>query len=533
MKRDPKPVGDHGAVLRDAARRGTVRLLGVGLACALALTACRSELPESGGDPAAAAGLSSAAPGDSDESPPPDAAPVPAVLERLARPFTGDLPEIRERRYLRVLVSYSKTNFFFDNGRPRGFEHELMSRYAKALNRSANRSERLHLVFVPTPFERLIEDLLRGRGDVAAAGLTVTPERAERVAFTEPYLPRVDEVVVMHRGAGALETLEDLAGRRVYVRAGSSYAGHLEKLSRGFAGAGRPPIEVIEADPDLATEDVLELVNAGVVELTVADRHLAAAWSEVLPEIVVRGDLAVHQGGAIAWAVRRENPELRASLDAFVRNNRKGSLFGNILFNRYYRGSKWIANPLTAAERAKLEELIAIFRKYAEQYGFDWLALAAQGYQESGLEQGRRSSAGAIGIMQIKPSTAADKNVGVADIHLLENNIHAGAKYLAFLRDRYFDDPAIEPAIRVDFAWAAYNAGPARVRRLRRTAAERGLDPDRWFYHVEQIAAEEIGRETVDYVANINKYYAAYRLQYASTQRRQQQLESGRGENEG
>ncbi len=267
--------------------------------------------------------------------------------------------------------------------------------------------------------------------------------------------------------------------------------------------------------------------HAGAVELTVADRHLAEAWADVLPDLVVHGDLTVHEDGEIAWAVRRGNPELLASLDAFIARNRKGSLLGNILFKRYYQGSKWIENPLAESERAKLEEMIALFQKYGEQYGFDWLALAAQAYQESSLDQSRESRAGAVGVMQIKPSTAADKNVAVPDVHLLENNILAGAKYLAFLRDRYFSDPEIEPAIRVDFAWAAYNAGPARIRQLRAKAAERGLDPNRWFFHVEQIAAEVVGREPVDYVANVNKYYAAYKLQYAAYQRRQEQLEAG------
>jgi len=122
--------------------------------------------------------------------------------------------------------------------------------------------------------------------------------------------------------------------------------------------------------------------------------------------------------------------------------------------------------------------------------------------------------------MQLLPSTAADASVGIPDIHLLENNIHAGTKYLAFLRDRYFSDPAIAPADRVDFAWAAYNVGPARIRRLRRHAFERGFDPNRWFDNVERVAAEELGREPVDYVANINKYYLAYKLHYESERER-------------
>lgn len=478
--------------------------------------------------------LALAAPaGAGDDPPATELAVSGAVDERLARPFTGDLPEILERRMLRVLVTYSKTNFFYDQGRPRGFEHELMTQYGEALNRDAGLLERVHVVFVPTPFEHLLDDLEAGRGDVVAAGLTITPERQRQAAFSEPYLPNVDEVVVAHRDARPLAKLDDLAGRQVYVRAGASYGEHLKALSQEFERAGRPPVELLEADPDLATEDVLEMVHAGVVELTVADRHLAEVWAEVLPGIVVRGDLAIHTGGAVAWAVRHGNPELLASLDDFARANRKGSLLGNVLFNRYYRDSRWIGSPLGPEERAKLDAVIGLFRKYADEYGFDWLALAALAYQESGLDHAKRSPAGAVGILQIKPSTAADRHVAVPDVHLLENNIHAATKYLAFLRDHYFDDPAIDPAVRVDFLWAAYNAGPARVRQLRRLAAERGLDPDRWFFHVEQVAAEVIGRETVRYVANVQKYYAAYRLQFAARERRlEQRAASVDGESE-
>ncbi|MCZ6507820.1 MAG: transporter substrate-binding domain-containing protein, partial [Acidobacteria bacterium] len=443
-----------------------------------------------------------------------------ALLARAKVPLFGDLAEIRQRRTLRVLASYGKTRFFHDRGRARGFEVEMLREYEKFLNRGMSTYDRVRIVFVPTPFDRLLEDLSRGLGDVAAAGLTITPERRRLAMFADPYLRDVREVVVVHRKTRDIESLNDLAGRKVLVRSGSSYVAHLGALSRQLVVDGHPPIEVVEADRRLVTEDLLEMVNAGVVGVTVADHHLAAALSEVLPEIVIRDDLAIHSGGEIAWAVRTDSPELRASLNAFVRRHKKGSLLGNILFKRYYGGSQWITNPLSAADRARLDEKVALFRKYGTLYGFDWLALAAQAYQESGLDQGAKSRAGAVGVMQLLPSTAAGKPINITDVHLLENNIHAGAKYLAFLRDRYFSDEQIEPAARVDLAWAAYNAGPARINRLRREAADRGFDPNKWFFNVEKIAAEQIGRETVDYVANINKYYFCYRLQYEGLRQR-------------
>jgi membrane-bound lytic murein transglycosylase MltF len=199
-------------------------------------------------------------------------------------------------------------------------------------------------------------------------------------------------------------------------------------------------------------------------------------------------------------------------LNAFAKTIKKGSLMGNILFTRYLKNTSWARTVMTPGDRARFDETIAFFRQYAAQYGFDWLMVAALAYQESRLDQSMRSHVGAIGVMQLMPSTATDPKVGIPDIEKTENNIHAGVKYLRFLKDRYFSDEALDPLDRTLFTFAAYNAGPAKVRRLRTEARGQGLDPNVWFQNVEVIAAKRIGRETVQYVSNIFKYYVAYRL---------------------
>ena len=171
----------------------------------------------------------------------------------------------------------------------------------------------------------------------------------------------------------------------------------------------------------------------------------------------------------------------------------------------------------------RFEETIDLFKRYAGDYGFDHLMVAAQGYQESGPDQNAKSGAGAVGIMQLLPTTAADKNVGIPDISDAESNIHAGVKYLNFIRNRYFNDPEIDRFNQTLFALAAYNAGPARVARLRTKAEQQGYDPNIWFDNVEIFAARDIGRETVQYVANILKYYVGYRLSIQQQLKRSEQ----------
>jgi len=433
---------------------------------------------------------------------------------RLNEPFKGDLSEIRGRRLIRVLVNYSKTNFFIDNGVARGFEYELLHQYEKFLNKSiSDKYHQVKMVFIRVPFDQLLVALQDGRGDIAAAGLTITAEREKYVTFTDPYIPDVREIVVVNSKHSGIASLDDLSGQRLYVLSGSSFVTHLEALNNSFLQQGKSPIQVKESDPNLVAEDILELLNVGVLDYTVADQHIAEAWSQVLSNIVLRRDLQINSGGKIAWAVRKENPELRTHLNTFIKKNKKGSLLGNILIKRYYKNSKWIKNPVSEEEEKKLQTLVELFTKYADHYGFDWLAIAAQAYQESGLDHTKKSPNGAVGIMQVLPRTAAYKSVNINDIHILENNIHAGVKYLHFLRERYFSSPDIEPAARVNLSWAAYNAGPAKINKLRKIARERGFNPNKWFFNVEKIAAEIIGRETVEYVANINKYYVAYKLQ--------------------
>ena len=417
-----------------------------------------------------------------------------------------------KRRAIRVLVPYSRTLYFVDlGGTQRGISYDFMHEFEDALNRKLRRGDlRIHCVFIPVSRDHLIPMLLAGQGDVVAANLTITPERSRQVAFVIPAASGVKEVIVTGPGAPDLHSLDDLAGRQVYVQPSTSYYQSLTALSDRLRQRRLPPIRLRDAPGRFESEDLLEMANAGLVPIVVADDYLAHFWKQVYPELVVRDDLQLRTEGDIAFAVRKDSPRLKAELDEFTLTHRQGTLFGNVTLRKYLQQTRWARNAVSEAELRKFNTMVALFRKYGEQYRIDWLLMAAQGYQESQLDQARRSDAGAIGVMQLLPATGRQMQVG--DITELDANIHAGVKYVRFMVDTYFKDDSMDALNKVLFAFASYNAGPERVRGLRREAASLKLDPDVWFDNVERVAAERIGRETVQYVSNIYKYYIAYSL---------------------
>ena len=431
----------------------------------------------------------------------------------LSKPWTGDLDGMIERRLVRVLTVYGQGKYYIEKGREKGMTYELFKMLENDLNEQLGRKHvRVHVVFIPVARDELISGLRSGRGDIAAAGLTMTPEREALVDFSEPLTRELSEVLVTGPTASAVAALEDLAGRKIYVRASSSYRSSLDDLNRKFREEGREELKVIDVSEYLEDEDILELVNSGAIDWTVVDDYKAEIWAGVFENLTVRNDIVFRTGGRLGHAVRKNSPQLLEVLNEFARTHRQGTLMGNILIKRYVDDFDWSRNALSEEDFRRFRETVDVFEKYGDQYGFDYLIVTAQGYQESQLKQSARSSAGAIGIMQLLPSTAADPNVGIPDISEADANIHAGVRYMNFIRDRYFNDAGMDDLNKTLFALAAYNAGPARVARLRKTAEQQGYDPNVWFDNVEMIAAREIGLETVQYVANIIKYYVTYRL---------------------
>jgi membrane-bound lytic murein transglycosylase MltF len=233
-------------------------------------------------------------------------------------------------------------------------------------------------------------------------------------------------------------------------------------------------------------------------------------WHQVFPDIQPQKDATVRTGGEIAVGVRKNNPQLLRAVNKWIDEYGPRTAFGNMMERKYLESANYVKNAASEAERRKLRALVELFQKYGDRYDVDYLLMAAQGYQESRLDQSAKSSVGAIGIMQVMPATGKDLKVG--DINQLEPNVHAGVKYFRFMMDEFYKDEPMDKVNKGLMTLASYNAGPARIRQLRREAAKRGLDPNVWFGNVERVVSERIGRETVQYVSNIYKYYIAYQM---------------------
>lgn len=493
-----------------------MRLLASGALIAALLAACGdANGPQpAAGTPAAdtPAATTAATPAVEDAAQAAATAP-PALLEgNVSEAYVGDLDGMIERRVIRALVPFSKTFYFVDlGGTQRGISYEYMKAFEDDLNQRLKTGHvRVHVVFVPTTRDQMPALLEAGRGDIAAVDATIGNVHVANFAFTVPIATGIKELVVTGPGAPAIAGLDDLAGKTVYVSPQSSRETHLRALSDQLVARGLAPIDVQLAPAELEPEDLLEMVNAGLLPAVAVNRYYGVFWSKIFPDLVVREDLVISDSNDIGFAVRKGNPRLKAELDAFLESRAKGSTFGNVTIRSYLDNTKWVKNATNEAEMAKFRELIGLFQTYSERYGVDWVLMAAQGYQESRLDQSVRSPVGAIGVMQVMPATGADMKVG--DISERENNIHAGIKYVRWVMDEYYKDEPMTEKNKMLFAFASYNAGPGRVRGLRKVAAERGLDPNVWFNNVEHVAAEKIGRETVQYVSNIYKYYIAYTL---------------------
>ena len=492
--------------------------LSPGLPGAVALLSLTFQVLGCGGKPAEAPAPAPPAAASADAAdeplPPPDyeKALPEGVQQILSARFMGDLDQMVARRLVRVGVAVNRTFYFVDKGVQRGAAYEMGVAFEDYLNKKLKTkpATKVNVVFVPLPRDQMAAALLEGRVDLVVAQVIIRPELQALVDFTRPVRTDVNEVVVGGPGAPAIAAVDDLSGKEVFARKESSAWQDLVELNAKLAAKGLPPVVLREVPGNLEDDDLLEMANAGITPLVVTHDYLATFWRKIFTSLTVHESVALRTGASIGVPFRKNSPRLAAELDAFLAKNGLGTMLGNVIQKRYLENTSYAKSATSDSERRKFLELVELFRKYGDQYQLDYLLMAAQGYQESGLNQDAKSHVGAIGVMQVMPATGKELNVG--DITQTENNIHAGVKYMRFMIDQYYKDEPMTPLNKGLMTFASYNAGPGRIRQLRREAEKRGLDKNVWFGNVERVASEKIGRETVTYVSNIYKYYVAYKL---------------------
>jgi len=418
-----------------------------------------------------------------------------------------------KRRNIRAIVLINPIGFFYNNGQPMGAMYETLRELETYVNQKLKTGTlKVKVTFIPLRPDEVESALTQGVGDLVAYALVITPERQQQVAFTVPIQTDVKQIIVSGPNFGTVSSLDDLGGKEVYVNPLSVNYQNLQQVNAQLQKAGKPPIVIKVADKNLLDDDLLQMVNAGLLPATATSDLRAKLWSQILPNLTPHPDVVIASGQQTAWAVRKDNPQLKQMLDDFLASHSVGTSFGNTLARRYLQNTKWVRNSTSTEEIKKFEALSAIFKQYAGQYGFDYLMIMAQAYQESLLDQTKRNPSGSVGIMQVIPKYAAASPINVANVATVDGNIQAGVKMLRHIEDQYFNDPNIDQLNKTLMVFASYNAGPNRIAKLRQQAADEGLDPNKWFNNVELVAAKEIGQETVTYVSNIYKYYVAYKL---------------------
>ncbi|MCB5358830.1 transporter substrate-binding domain-containing protein [Vibrio lentus] len=419
----------------------------------------------------------------------------------------GDFDVLQKKGVVRVLVSGDVGFYHIENGKPKGILAEQIHYFQRTLK---VRDPLLRVQVIPVERSELLSALNQGRGDIAVANLTVTKEREQLVDFSIPIRSDIDELLVTNHSTPLITDITQLQGKEVWLKQNSSYISSVHTVNKQLEQNGMVPIYIHLLNNNIQDLELLDLIKRGKITATIVDSHKLELWGNLEQDIRIHRDLAFRHNADIAWAIRKNNPQLKAQIDQYLQDSKQGTLLGNVIDNRYLESISWMnraSNALQNEEREKLEEL---FVAYGEKYEINWLILLAMAFQESGLDNTKISHRGAVGIMQVMPKTARDWYVDIDDVYDLESNIHAGSKYLRFIYDRYFDLPELSDIDKIHFSLAAYNAGPAKIRRMRVLAAKQGFDPNKWFNHVEIIARKNISQEPVKYVANINRYFTIY-----------------------
>lgn len=438
----------------------------------------------------------------------------------------GDLPVILQNQSLRVLVAYDNVSFFMNKGHQDGLYVALMKEFEKYLQTKYREAKRLKIYFIPVRQDQMMQRISDGYGDIAM-GVSPTNDFRRYVDFTIPEKLWLKEISVTRSGSKPIEKIEDFAGRFIWVRESSSYYESLKVINTYLKAMKLKPITIIKADEFLTDADLVDMVSKGEILATIVNDSKLVVWKRMFKGVSFNTEVPLKVNGTLAWAIRHESKLLYREVNLFLRQYRDGTKNGKPIYDKYMRTSPTYvsrysrpANEWLGIKADTFLKYSRIFRNYGDKYNIDWMLLMAQSYQESTLNPDARSNRGAVGIMQVLPSTASEWYININSVHDIDNNVHAGTKYMRYMLDNYFGEKSIDVGEKILFALASYNCGPNRIMKYRREAKDNGLDPNKWFDNVEKIAMEHSALETVKYVRNISSLYVSYQNVYTLQQQK-------------
>jgi len=428
-----------------------------------------------------------------------------------------DLGKIIKRGKLIVLTGYNPYSYFIYKGEPEGFEYELLSNYANSIGLELEMK-------AENNFEKMISMLNSGGGDIIAFNLTVTNELSEKVQFTKPY-SMVKQLIVQRISNDTndvfIDNVNELEGKTVYVRNDSPYLSRLRNLEEEISGE----IMIIEADPDLSTEDLIQMVAEKKINYTIADDNIARLAIKQYKNISISTEISFPQ--KISWAVRQNSPQLLNSINNWIESSTESNLFRNLKLKYFENwGSSKIltGSKFFMSKKGDISPFDELIKKYSQKLGWDWKLVASLIYQESQFEPKSRSWVGAVGLMQLMPNTGAA--FGVTDFEDPEQNINAGISYLIWLNN-YWKKLVYDESERMKFVLASYNIGVGHILDARNLAFKYDSDPNIWEASVSEYLLnkskkkyyeDEVvqygyarGNETVNFVREVLERFQHYK----------------------
>ena len=309
------------------------------------------------------------APGQTPDSPQSETADTEEVrkLALSNKPWMGDFDRMLERRIIRVLAPYSRSLYFNDKGHERGLTAETVRDFERWINKkyaSTLGKRPLTVYIIPTTRDKLLPEITKGMGDVAIGNLTVTEERLKLADFVSPEGSRtMKELVVTGPQSPAIKAVDDLSGKTVHVRKTSSYYESLESLNERLKKEGKPAVKLVLVPDALEDEDMMEMLNAGLLEIIIVDDWKAKMWAQILPKLRVNEQAALRDGGRVGTAIRKGSPKLAAEMLDFYTNHIKKQGLGPYRMKKYMSRIKQIKNPTGTSEWQRFEQMLLLFQK--------------------------------------------------------------------------------------------------------------------------------------------------------------------------